>query len=68
MRPRSYSFITAKSAQNLRIELEGGRIKKITYFYSILGGFTEGTVTMDFDYSPVEIPLDFSAMVDARQE
>lgn len=60
--------ITAKSAQNLRIELEGGRIKKITYFYSILGGFTEGTVTMDFDYSPVEIPLDFSAMVDARQE
>lgn len=60
--------ITAKSAQNLRIELEGGRIKKITYFYSILGGFTEGTVTMDFDYSPVEIPLDFSTMVDAPQE
>lgn len=60
--------ITAKSAQNLRIELEDGRIKKITYFYSILGGFTEGTVTMDFDYSPVEIPLDFSTMVDAPHE
>ena len=60
--------ITAKSAQNVSIELEDGKIKKITYFYSILGGFTEGTVTMDFDYSPVEIPLDFSTMVDAPQE
>lgn len=60
--------ITAKSAQNVSIELEDGKIKKITYFYSILGGFTEGTVTMDFDYSPVEIPLDFSAMVDAPEE
>ena len=60
--------ITAKSAQNVSIELEDGKIKKITYFYSILGGFTEGTVTMDFDYSPVEIPLDFSTMVDAPEE
>ena len=60
--------ITAKSAQNVSIELKDGKIKKITYFYSILGGFTEGTVTMDFDYSPVEIPLDFSTMVDAPQE
>lgn len=60
--------ITAKSAQNVSIELEDGKIKKITYFYSILGGFTEGTVTMDFDYSPVEIPIDFSTMVDAPEE
>ena len=48
---------------NFEIELASSRVYPISYFYSILGGFTEGNVTMTFsDFGSTEVDLDFSSL------
>ena len=58
-----FELTTAGAAQNLEIELASSRVCPISYFYSILGGFTEGNVTMTFpDFGSTEVELDFSSL------
>lgn len=38
-----FELTTAGAAQTLAIELASSRVCSISYFYSLLGGFTEGT-------------------------
>lgn len=58
-----FELTTAGAAQTLAIELASSRIYSISYFYSILGGFTEGNVTMTFsDFGSTEVDLDFSSL------
>lgn len=55
-----------KAANSLKISLKDKKLDKIIYYYSILGGFTHGEVTMEFvDYGTTSIPLDFTTMKDA---
>lgn len=61
-------YITAKSSQTLDIHLKDSKVDFIHYFYSILGGFTYGDVTMTYkDYGTTEISLDFSNMKDRSE-
>ena len=61
----SEETIFSKAANELSIQLSEQKISQITYYYSLLGGFTTGEVTMDFvNYNKTTIPLNFKAMKD----
>lgn len=60
--------IYSRAANDLKITLKNQKLDKIEYFYSLVGGFAQGRVTMNFvNYGNVEIPLDFSTMKDRSE-
>lgn len=59
----SEELVTAQASQTLDVTLKDNRLDTVNYFYSILGGFTYGDVTMQYqDYGNTKIDLDFSTM------
>jgi len=60
--------IYSRAANDLKITLKNKKLDKIEYFYSLVGGFTQGYVTMKFiNYDNEDIPLDFSKMKDRSE-